>query len=223
MTAPKRGQVWVDGEGFEYLVLSIDSYNRSGMRDVVALRVYNGDLTEEDTVPYATVVSFEGEERTIFSDDLVVVSKLSLIEAVWHVGSDFLDGVAEDLSGIITPASAVAPARRLRGYPLARQIRFADLHIPGEADKPVVVISSEKYGEDVGYAFVVACRVSSDPTKIRKYDVELISQTGKVVCSAVQTVPLGELRDRTTRGAAAVSSKEAAEILAKVRALLGLE
>lgn len=205
------------------LVVSVDAHNRSRMRDVVCVGVYEGDLTEQDASPYAAVVAVEGQEWTVFLDDLFVVAKDELADLRWAAPPELLSEAQDALREILTPAAATStsPIKPV-GYPRTNEVRFADLRIPGEQAKPVVVISSEEYGRLVEHAFVVACRVSSDTVKIRAYDVALRSQNGKVVCSHVQSVRLADITFRTTPGAAHVSAKEGEEIRGRVFALLGL-
>ncbi|AYY13033.1 hypothetical protein EF847_10310 [Actinobacteria bacterium YIM 96077] len=151
--------------------------------------------------------------RTIVYDDVMLISKDDLVDAVWGVGDEILKDLGQHLAAILTPTAGATPGRRPRAYPQTREIRFADLHIEGEADKPVVVVSSEEYGERVGYVFVIACRVSSDSTKIRTFDVKLRSQNGKVVCSHIQSVHRRDITYRTTTGAKFVTAGEAWEIV----------
>lgn len=224
---PSRGEVWVDHDGLEVLVLSVDALNHGRMRDVVCLQVDPGDQADDAESPYALVVevSMDGgvEERTIFLDELFLVAKEDLDRPVWVVPPDVLEEAESALEEILTPAAAPAGApERPKGYPRTSEIRFADLHIPGEAEKPVVVVSSEAYGQLVGHAFVVACRVSSNSTTVREFEVKLRSQNGKVVCSHVQTVRLGDITYRTTGGASHVTPAEADEIRRTVSSLLGL-
>lgn len=85
-----------------------------------------------------------------------------------------------------------------------------------------MVVSSETYGSDLGFEFVLGCRVTSNPLNPHDFDVVLTSQTGKVVCSDLRTVASVDLTERTTRGAVAVNAREREEIMAKVRRMVGL-
>lgn len=223
MTTPRRGEVWVDDQGATMLVISVNEFNRSAMRDVVCLGVYAGDLTVEESSPYCDVVAVDGEPWTVFHDDLFVVRKDELEDLLWAAPGWLMTEAEKALRTIVTPQvateSGLAPPAR---YPRTGEIRFADLRIPGEPEKPVVVISSEEYGQLVDHVFVVACRVTSNTVKVRKFDVLLSSQTGKVVCSHVQSVKLSHISFRSTRGASRISATEAKAIREKVFALLGL-
>ncbi|GAB2451856.1 hypothetical protein GCM10027062_35840 [Nocardioides hungaricus] len=195
----RRGEVWADAEGVEMLVISIDSFNRGRMDAVECLAVYDGDRSDEPGSAYAAVVEVEGEQRTVFFDDLFLAPKADLVEVRWKAPDELLDEAGSALREILSPQAATdpepaAPSR----FPQTGEIRFADLHIEGETDKPVVVISSEEYSRLVGHVFVVACRVTSNVTKVREFDVKLRSQTGKVVCSHIQAVPLSDITYRST-------------------------
>jgi mRNA-degrading endonuclease toxin of MazEF toxin-antitoxin module len=110
---------------------------------------------------------------------------------------------------------------RPAGHPYRGHIRFADLQIPGEKDKPVVVVSSEMYGDAVRFSLVLACRTTSNPANPHTFDVVLTSQTGKVVCSDLRTVSVDDLRERTPQ-AQAVNATERDAIMATVRQMVGL-
>lgn len=223
MPTPRRGEVWVDDQGESMLVISVDDFNRTQMHDVVCLGVYPGDQTSEEATPYADVISIDGEQWTVFFDDLFVARKDELADLRWAMPAELMADAEEALREVLTPTATGRPGiARPPRYPRTGEIRFADLHIAGEDAKPVVVISSEGYGRLVDHAFVVACRVSSSSARIRRYDVRLTSQIGKVVCSHVSTVKLADVTFRTTRGASHVSAAEAREIRQKVYALLGL-
>lgn len=223
MPNPLRGEVWVDDQDVAMLVISVNEFNRSAMYEVVCVGVYPGDLTAEDDTPYADVVEVDGEFWTVFYDDLFVVVKNDLKDVLWTAPDEVMGALEDALREIVPPQETTQgdPATPAL-YPRTGEIRFADLHIPGEVSKPVVVISSEEYGQLVDHVFVVACRVTSNTVKVRKYDVQLRSQIGKVVCSHVQSVKLSDITFRGAKSTRSVTDPEAHEIRAKVFALLGL-
>src|SRR5689334_21608652 len=111
--APRRGEVWSCRGGWTGLVLSIDSFNDSDMRDVICLNVVDGDQADEDETPYAAVVSVEvgGEvvERTVFFDDIYLQPKVDMLEPLWKVPKELLDEVRDALEEIISALGAMSP------------------------------------------------------------------------------------------------------------------
>jgi mRNA-degrading endonuclease toxin of MazEF toxin-antitoxin module len=82
-------------------------------------------------------------------------------------------------------------------------------------DKPVVVVSSEAYGSELGFELVLACRVTSKPLHPHDFDV-VLSSNGKAICSDLRTIATQDLRERST-STPAVLPKERDAIMATVR------
>lgn len=65
------------------------------------------------------------------------------------------------------------PGSRAPLAPYPGDIRFAELSIPGEGAKPVVVVSSETYASELGYDLFIVCRKTSNPAPARQFEVPL--------------------------------------------------
>lgn len=220
-TRPSRGEVWrvEDDVADLVLVVSSDDWNRRRVASVLAVPIEYG--FSETVSAYATVIEVDGERATIYAEEIVGVRREAFTELMFELDDDVQDDVDDALNRTLTAVTRATPGRRPAGHPYPGQIRFADLHIEGEGDKPVVVVSSEAYGAALEYQLVIVCRKTSNPGNVHDYDVVLRSQTGKVVCSDVRTVLSTDLRERTT-GAAALSATEQRDVLRKVRRVLGL-
>jgi mRNA-degrading endonuclease toxin of MazEF toxin-antitoxin module len=228
-TTPARGQVWnsdqvfPDGEPADFLIISCDEWNGRRVDAVLGMEVVTGHGAD-DGDRYAPLITVGGWLMTVYADTIWSVPKAGLTDRGLVLDNAALADVDQVLDRALSVASTRPPTAgvpRPGGYPYRGHVRFADLQIPGEKDKPVVVVSSETYGAELKFEVVLACRVTSNPGNVHDFDVVLRSQTGKVVCSDLWTVPVWKLRERTTK-AQAVSAKESAEIMAKVRRMVGL-
>lgn len=225
-THPRRGEIWSadDNAADLYLVISSDDWNRRHVASVLAVPIefLAQGANPADTGPYATVIDVQGRIAAIYADEIIAVRRDAFGEQVVELDGTTQGDVDESLRDALTSDGSRTTSNRPKGHPYAGQIRFADLYIEGEGDKPVVVVSSEAYGAALEYALVIVCRKTSNPGNLHDYDVLLRSQTGKVVCSDVRTVRSSDVRERTTT-ASALTTTEKRAVLAKVHKILGLE
>ena len=95
---------------------------------------------------YAPIVTFGGQEWTVYADQVLRIPVASLCPPT--TGPSALDEKAmSDVTAVLDRAlaSGRAPAStgsRPTRYPYRGQIEFAELHIEGQPAKPVVIISS---------------------------------------------------------------------------------
>jgi mRNA-degrading endonuclease toxin of MazEF toxin-antitoxin module len=227
-TTPARGQVWhsdqvFSGEPADFLIISSDEWNRRGVDSVLGMEVVQGHDGEINS--FTSLITAGGRPMTVYGDQIYPVPKAGLVDRGIELDAAAMADINRTLDRALSTATTRPPAQavlpRPAGHPYRGHLRFADLQIPGEKDKPVVVVSSETYGAELGFELVLACRVTSNPNKPRDFDVVLQSQTGKVVCSDLWTIPVWRLRERTPK-AHAVSPREREAIMAAVRRMVGL-
>ena len=223
--APARGQVWSsdrvfpDGELADFLIISCDDWNRRRVTTLLGLEVSAG---HGEKARFTSLITADGEPMTVYGDQVLPIPRAGLVDRGIELDARAMADVDEvldmALGNLRAPRTAVP---RPAGHPYRSHLRFADLHIPGEKDKPVVVVSSEMYGVAVGFSLVLACRVTSNPSDPHTFDVVLSSQVGKVVCSDLRTISVDDLRERTTK-AQAVNATEREAIMTTVRRIVGL-
>jgi len=218
-TVWSRGKAWRIDDEF-VLVVSCDDWNRRRVSEVLVVAVEEGHA--EDAGNYAPLISLDGAPMTVYADDIFGVPRDALIGPAFRLDDEAMRDVDDALDRALSRHRPPRGSSRPAGHPYPGQIRFADLDIPGEGPKPVVVVSSEAYGAELSFALVMACRVTSQPGHMHDYDVPLQSQVGKVVCSDLRTVRAADLLERTT-AQASVTPAERAAILTKARRVVGLE
>jgi mRNA-degrading endonuclease toxin of MazEF toxin-antitoxin module len=155
---------------------------------------------------------------TIYADEIEPIPCDRINGPIGCLPVEIMDDVGDSLERAIFAAIPLVPRQRPAKHPQRGQVRFADLQIDGQPDKPVLVISSESYSQSVEYEFVIACRVTSTVSKIHDFDVAIAG--GKVVCSDIYSVPSYRLSDRTIREALAPGTRS--QIDERVRRILGL-
>jgi hypothetical protein len=219
---PHRGELVSSGDVYpgettELLVISCDDWNRRRVDDLLGLELVPGS----DRGPYSPVIEVAGQSRTIYGDTIIRLSKAGLVPT----GSRLDDRALAEVDAVLERAlfTTERPARtagRPPRFPLAGQVRFANLHIEGQGEKPVVIVSTEVFAAESDYRFVIACRQTSNPNNPREFDV-VLGSGGKVICSSLQTVDARDLRERSPQGAA-VTRVEREAIIEAVRRMVGL-
>jgi mRNA-degrading endonuclease toxin of MazEF toxin-antitoxin module len=220
---PRRGEVWGwhpagDTESF-VLVVSCESWNRRHVSSVLAVPLEDGHT--QDSGSFAPLIDAEGSPMTVYADEIIGVQREDLTSLAFVLAPEALDDVDAALDRALSPERPPPGGQRPPTHPYPGQIRFAELHIPGEGPKPVVVVSSEAYAAELEYALVMVCRKTSNPGNVHDFDVPLVSQVGKVVCSDLRTVRTDDLLERTTNPYV-VTATERQQILTKARAMVGL-
>jgi mRNA-degrading endonuclease toxin of MazEF toxin-antitoxin module len=205
------------GECAAFVVISSDHWNRRDVHEVLGVEL----VPEEDPGRYSPVIDVEGQTYTVAAEAIVRIPVAGFSRASAHLDEKTLGPIDVALEqALFGPARPTRGSARPPGFPYAGHIRFADLRIPGEGDKPVVIVSTEAFAADTDYELVIACRASSNARQVTQFDVAL-SAGGKVVCSDLRTIPTRHLRERTTR-AGAVTATERRAIMQAVRRMVGL-
>lgn len=226
MTNVCRGEVWrwasQDGqESSRALVISCDDWNRKKVLNVIVLEIVDGHVDEGG---YALNLNVDGNDFTLFVDSLFGADVSDLIECEYTLDPEAMTAVDDLLDRSLAPtvptAISAPTGSRAPHAPYPGDIRFAELFIPGEGAKPVVIVSSETYASELGYDLFIVCRKTSNPAPARQFEVPL-SQGGKVVCSDVRTVSRHDLVTRTTNEHA-VTRRERVAVLEATRTMLGL-
>lgn len=220
---PRRGDIWelqTDGQLEERLVVSSDTWNVLNVGEVLTLEVIAGHYDESGA--YAIRVEAEGP-KTIYADAILPAPRLGMALASWELGPEVMAEVEAALDRALAPTPVKRSTRRPPAHPMTGQLRLANLHIDGEGNKPVVIISGEQYAEDLDFSLVIVCRKCSNATRSadRHFEVALRSQGGAVVCSDIRTVRTQDLRPWTS-SSPVLPPHELAEVRAKTREMLGL-
>jgi mRNA-degrading endonuclease toxin of MazEF toxin-antitoxin module len=203
------------------VVVSCDEWNGRRVATVLGIEIVQGH--RDDAGRYAPVVSVDARPFTIYGDQILAIPKNSMSSTGAVLSAEIMQRIDAVLDRALA-GSTPSPRdpKRPPGHPYAGQVRFADLNIPGETDKPVVVISSEAYGAELGYALVIVCRQTSNPNRAHDFDVVLSPpHVGKVVVSSLVTIPVQDLRERTPSGSA-LSATERTQVMTVARRMLGL-
>ena len=224
---PVRGQVWscdLQGNGpTDFLIISCDDWNRRRVNTLLGLDVVPGHV---EKTRYTSLIVVNGQPMTVYGDMIHGVPRAGLIDCGVDLDARAMADVDQLLDMSLDVSSSTPRPRvphRPPRHPYRGHVRYADLLIPGEKDKPVVVVSSEGYGDAVEFELVLACQVTSNPNNPHDYDVVLTPpQNGKVVCSNLRSVPISRLRERTVKGGAAVNPADQKQIMTKVRQMVGL-
>ena len=225
---PRRGEVWCSGQVFpdgagpaDFVVVSCDEWNGRRVATVLGVEIAEGQ--SEDAGRYAPVVMVDGRPFTVYADQILPIPKDSMASTGAALSPEVMKHIDTVLDRALTgPATSPRDPNRPVGHPYPGQVRFADLHIPGQTEKPVVVISSEAYGAELGYALVIVCRQTSNPGNVHDFDVALSPpHIGKVVVSSLVTIQVEDLRERSPSGSALTPS-ERAQVMTAARRMLGL-
>lgn len=221
VSRPSRGDVWGPqdpDEQCEWLVVSSDAWNRSAVDEVLALAVVRG---EDDAGVYTPMAVVDGDVVTVWADTIVRVPVDGLDELMWRAPDGLMELVGEALDDALREQPAEPGLPRPASFPGQGQFRHADLNIPGDGPKPVVVVSSDRFAQENGFEYVIVVRKTSSQGPARTFEVPLLTHGGgKAVCSDVRTIRAAALSSR--RFDKQVTAPEAAAITAAVRLMLGL-
>lgn len=198
-------------------MVSADDWNTRQVSDVIVAPVVDGHT--HDAGRYAPLIDAGGHAMTVYVDELFGVPRTGLGKPVLRLDDLAMASVDEALGRAISQDRASRSVPRPSGHPYAGQMRFADLHIEHEGEKPIVVVSSEAFSAESGYTLVLVCRVTSRSQPVHDLDVPL--RQGKVVCSDLRTVAAEDIRERAPQQSALTPSERRAVQVA-VRRLLAL-
>lgn len=203
------------------VVITNDRWNAGRMDNVIVLPVDPYDPAATYT-SYDSVVELEGETIVVLASQLLPLHRDHLATGPIKFDDDTMAAIGAALTPMFTSTATKRDMRRplRRAYP--GQLRWADLHIPGEGQKVALVVSTEDYGRQTGWQLIVVCRTTTSMAKVRRFEVPFGHRGDtKVVVHHVQAVPAVWLTERNARDAA-VGSKELADVRAQLSDLLGL-
>lgn len=110
-----------------------------------------------ESARFAPLIMVADQLMTVYGHVIVSVPREGLVDRHIELDTEDMAEVDQVLSLALTPSAPLSGSRAQRPskHPRTGQIRFADLHVDGEGDKPVVVVSSETYGADLAFEFVL--------------------------------------------------------------------
>ena len=200
------------------LFRSINEWNSRRVNSVLALDV--APWEEDYRSPLDFIFKLGEVKHAIYGWSVLSVDKNQLEYVIQSLGPNAMEGVAKALGGIFSKKSPT-PAPNSK-YPQAGQVRFADLAIEGEGEKPVVIVSGSWFAQSYDFSLVVACRITSNGTRLFDFDVKLDKQPGKVVCSDVMTLNMRHVRERSI-STNVLSLEERSNVLKQVYRILGIK
>lgn len=222
MTAIERGDLWVvtGVEGLDrVLVVTNDKWNAGRMREVLVLPVDDVDDVTVRSI-YDVIIDIDGTDHIIRVPQILPVAKVTLAECMGTLGASVMDVVDAALAEtFMVTDPAPGGSKRPLGRPLAGQIRWA--HLPGVGRKPVVVVSTERYGHETNWTLVIVCRCSTSVPPVRRFEKRYGRGNTKVVVGHAQAMNASTLLATGPPGSV-LTGRELLEVRSTLAQILGL-
>lgn len=145
---PRRGAVWRSAQVFpdeptDFVVISCDDWNRREVGELLGLELAVGDGAGR----YTPVIEVDSRRFKIYGEAIVRLPKQSLVR-VAVLAAEVMHVIDRVLLRALFDHEARPRVPRPIQFPYPGQVRFAELDIPGEGEKLVVVVSTELFAID---------------------------------------------------------------------------
>lgn len=222
MTPILRGQVWSLTNSETVLVISSDKFNAMNMKEVLALPLMDLDRSSYSAgrhVAFGIPNKFGGQlQLMIDCHSILNLARAQFKSLEFEHLKLVMPKVETLLKSFFEPQARLTPPPR--NFPAAGQMKMADLSIPGNSDKPVIILSNANFGQTVGWNELVLCRKTSGQAK-RAFEVPLQITGGSAVVHDLRTWPLDRIKVRAAFNSS-VAPAEKVKIFKALYELLGL-